>query len=346
MSEKVPNRKAGADARAKVLSPQQRRDIARRAAAARWGVPLASHEGMLNLAGWRNIPCWVLDDQRRIISQRSFMEIVGMKQGSAIHIGHRISQILDPKNLKSETASALINAVENPIRFLDAEQLMSNGYDGAIIADFCNAVLYARRTGNLAGAVLDYADQAERLLVALAKTSIVSLIDGATGYQEVRDRFALQKILEQYITDEWAKWSRRFKPEFYKELFRLKGIPFPPSEGTQKPSCVGHWTNDLVYSRLAPGILKKLREVNPRTASGTRARKHHQHLTDDVGVPELQDHLSNVTFLMKTCQTWEEFKQRLDIAAARYGDTMSLSLNDPLRPSSSQNQGPPSPESS
>ena len=163
---------------------------------------------------------------------------------------------------------------------------------------------------------------------SLAKLGIVALVDEATGYQEVRDRLALQKILEKYITDEWAKWTKRFPNDFYRHLFRLKKMPFPPAEGTQKPSYVGHWTNDVVYSRLAPGILKKLREVNPRAPTGHRLRKHHQHLTEDVGVPELQQHLSNVMFLMKSCQSWSEFKQRLDIAAPRYGDTMSLNLMD------------------
>jgi hypothetical protein len=66
--------------------------------------------------------------------------------------------------------------------------------------------------------------------------------------------------------------------------------------------------------------------VNPKSLSGNRARKHHQHLTEDVGIPELQQHLSNVIFLMKGCQSWSEFKQRLDIAAPKYGDTMSLGL--------------------
>jgi hypothetical protein len=103
-------------------------------------------------------------------------------------------------------------------------------------------------------------------------------------------------------------------------------VGFSPEEGKLKPSYVGHWTNDVVYSRLAPGVLKKLREVNPKNPTGHRLRKHHQHLTEDVGVPELQQHLSNLTFLMKGCQTWSEFKQRLDIAAPKFGDTMSLNL--------------------
>src|SRR6185436_13658606 len=107
------------------------------------------------------------------------------------------------------------------------------------------------------------------------------------------------------ITDEWAKWTRRFPDEFYRHLFRLKSMSYPPGKGHAKPSFVGHWTNDVVYSRLAPGILKKLRDLNPRQGKGnSRARKHHQHLTEDIGVPELEQHLSNVIFLMRTCTSW------------------------------------------
>lgn len=97
-------------------------------------------------------------------------------------------------------------------------------------------------------------------------------------------------FLSGYLKDEWSKWTKRFPNEFYKELFRLKGINFP-SAGNQKPSYVDHWTNDIVYSRLKPGLQKRLKELNPRTGSGNRARKHHQHLTDDLGVPELERHL-------------------------------------------------------
>ena len=108
----------------------------------------------------------------------------------------------------------------------------------------------------------------------------------------------------------------------------MKGIPFPPLEGTRKPAYVGHWTNNVVYDRLAPGIRKKLREVNPSRPGKGRVRKHHQHLTDEIGVPELKAHLSNVTFLMKTCKDWNEFIRRLDVAAPKYNDTLPLPLND------------------
>jgi hypothetical protein len=150
MSEKSGSRgKAGGDARAKKLTPEQRSEIARRAAAAKWNIAQATHDGTLRLGGWRNIPCWVLTDERRIISQRSFMEVIGMKQGVMIPIADRVSYILDPKNLKSESAEELIKAVENPIRFLTKDGIQAFGYDGEIIVDFCKAVLHARRAGRL-----------------------------------------------------------------------------------------------------------------------------------------------------------------------------------------------------
>lgn len=160
----------------------------------------------------------------------------------------------------------------------------------------------------------------------LAHIGVVALVDEATGYQDIRDRVALQTILDRYIKDEWSKWTKRFPNDFYRELFRLKNIEFPRA-GNQRPAYVGHWTNDIVYSRLTPGLLKKLRDLNPRNEKGARARKHHQHLTDDLGVPELHQHLPNVIFLMKGCDTWEEFKPRLDRAATKFGDTMPLGLN-------------------
>jgi hypothetical protein len=149
------------------------------------------------------------------------------------------------------------------------------------------------------------------IMRSLAKLGIIALVDEATGYQELRDRLALQKMLEKYFTDEWAKWTRTFPDEFYKHLFRLKGLEYPVPGG-RRPRFVGHWTNDIVYLRLAPGVLEELRKKNPRNEiTGERLQKHHQYLTRDYRHPALKEHLSNVIFLMRTCATDEEFREKL-----------------------------------
>jgi hypothetical protein len=308
----VPNRGAGGKARAESLTPERRRDIARRAAAAKWSIPCASHEGTLNIGGWKNIPCWVLDDERRIISQRSFMVIIGMPNSVKMPIGERVSQILDPRNLRSESVAKFISAVETPIRFLNTESIQTQGYEGSIIVEFCRAVLFARRVGNLVGGALEYADQAERLLAAIANTGIDALIDEATGYQEVRAKDALAQILEKYIAQELQPWTKTFPDLFYQEIYRLRKWDWLGEKRISRPQVIAKWTNDFIYDRLAPGVREELCAKNPVTDSGRRKDKHHQWLTGDVGHPQLRSHLEGVIRLLRGCKTWGEFKNFLD----------------------------------
>ena len=99
-------------------------------------------------------------------------------------------------------------------------------------------------------------------------------------------------------------------------MFRLRQLPL---NGTaKKPQYIGHITNDLVYARLAPGILKELRSKNPCTDAGHRKTTHHQWLTPDLGHPRLLQHLSAVTARMKANDDWRAFKAMLDRALPRY----------------------------
>lgn len=84
------------------------------------------------------------------------------------------------------------------------------------------------------------------------------------------------------------------------------------------PSLVGKLTNDLVYQRLAPGVLDELTKLNPKTTKGTRRHRHHQWLTRDVGHPRLREHLSAVVALMKASAKWEDFKRMINRALPKY----------------------------
>lgn len=160
----------------------------------------------------------------------------------------------------------------------------------------------------------------------MARVGIAALIDEATGYQEIRDRLALAKILERYLMNEgYRKWERTFQVDYYKEIFRLRGWTFEPMS-TARPQLIGKFTRNVVYDRLAPGVLRKLDELNPKDDLGKRKRKFFQYFTGDVGVPELREHLSNVVFLMKASTDWEDFIDRLDRAKPRVGDTLRLPL--------------------
>lgn len=339
MIEKVPNRKAGGLARRDALTKEQRQEIARRAAQSRWmrqshegPILEATYTGVLKI-GDKEIPCAVLSNGQRILSDNGITNaLLGSRSGASKRLrkaaqeeGAHLPLFLAPSNLKPFISEDLYIGPLLPIAYESGKRVLV-GFDAELLPTVCDIWLRARQAGALQAQQLDKAQQAEILLRGLAKIGILALVDEATGYQDIRDRLALQAILDHYLKDEWSKWTKRFPNEFYKELFRLKRIDFPQA-GKQKPSYVGHWTNDIVYSRLTPGLQKKLKELNPRNEKGNRARKHHQHLTEDLGVPELERHLSNVTFLMKTCDTWEEFKTKLDRAATKFGDTMPLGID-------------------
>ena len=69
----------GGIARAEKLTPEERREIAQRAADARWNVviPKATHAGELHI-GDIPIPCAVLDNKTRVLTQRGFSMAVGL----------------------------------------------------------------------------------------------------------------------------------------------------------------------------------------------------------------------------------------------------------------------------
>ena len=72
------HRARGGFARAEVLTPEQRREIARGAAQARWNgtTPRATHTGELRV-GDMVIPCSVLEDGTRVLTESGFATALG-----------------------------------------------------------------------------------------------------------------------------------------------------------------------------------------------------------------------------------------------------------------------------
>jgi hypothetical protein len=124
----------------------------------------------------------------------------------------------------------------------------------------------------------------------------------------VRARDALAKILQAFIAKELRKWIKTFPPDYYRELFRL--LKWKLEDVKQMPSYMGKLTNDLVYARLAPGVLTELQRKNPVTETGRRRHKHHQWLTEEVGDPKLRMHLAKLVTLMQASEDMEQFRKR------------------------------------
>jgi hypothetical protein len=321
-------------ARAAALDPERRAEIASEAAAKRWSYPQADFTGELKI-GDMVFPCSVLSDGTRILTQTDFMTGMGMyysgwvaQQQSKNEASADVPHFLAFKSLEPFINKHLGELQSISIKYRTEKGNVAHGIKAEIIPKICDVWLDAEESGKLGHRQKKIAQSAKLLMRSLAHVGIIALVDEATGYQEIRDRKALQIILDKYLTDEWAKWTKTFPDEFYKELFRLKNVSYPVGKGGKKPSYVGHWTNDIVYSRLAPGVTRELKNKNPREpGASSRKRKHHQFMTRDYGHPALTEHLSNITFLMSGCSSWDDFKQRLNRARPKYGDTISMDLD-------------------
>src|SRR3989338_3272931 len=183
------------------------------------------------------------------------------------------------------------------------------GVPAELLPEICNLWLRARKGGKLSTRDLAIADRAEAVISALAHVGIVALVDEATGYQETRDRYELQKILAKYIAKELLPWTLTFPHEFYQEMFRLRGWEYNATSKRKKPMYAGKLTRELIYAKLPKGVIKKLSRINPRQEE-TKMRKYHHHrfLTHDVGNPHLSKQIAVVTTLMKISPNWRVFQ--------------------------------------
>jgi hypothetical protein len=330
-----PSGKAlGGIARAKALSPEERAEIARKGAMARWdnSIPKATHTGEIHI-GELTIACAVLPDGTRVLSQRGVGKALGRRYGSVKANaerpagGERLPYFLHASALIPFITNELLVVLQRPFEYRHTTGGgIAFGIEATALPAICDVWLKARDAGKLTKPQIEIAKRADMLVRGLARVGIVALVDEATGYQEVRDRLALQKILDKYLTEERAKWAKTFPDDFYKKLFRLKKWDFNPGS-MRRPGVVGTYTNDIVYDRIAPGVLKKLQELNPVTETGWRKGKHHQHFSGDFGLPELTKHINNVMFLMDGAgDDWNLFKRLLGRAAPKQGDTIPLDL--------------------
>jgi len=329
----------GGLARAKKLTPEQRSESARLAVEARWAkegkvpLPRATHEGLLHV-GDVVIPCAVLENGQRVLTQSGFMKALGRarqaKGREYYDADVNLPAFLTAKNLKPFISKEW-EVTSSQIEFRTVRGMTAFGYPAELLPRVCDVFLDADEIGALTKGQKHIAAQARLLIRGLARVGIIALVDEATGYQDERARDALAKILEAFIAKELRPYIRTFPTDFYKEMFRLRQIPY--RSDVKRPQYIGVLTNDLVYARLAPGVLDELRRVTPRDEKGRLKHHLHRRLTEDVGHPKLQQHLSAVTALMKASDTWKQFKPMVERALPKY---KRLPLFDGLEPKESK----------
>lgn len=293
-------------------------EVAKMGAQARWGdgatLPRAlwgAHDQPLKI-GNIELPCYVLDDERRVLTASGVQGGMAIAQGGSMKKGlSRLELFVSGKIISPFISNDLRDRVENPILFRTPANGKAYGYEAEILVELCEAVLAARQAGKLQLQQLPIAQQCEILMRGFARVGIVALVDEVTGYERVRKRGDLHKILEAYIAKELLPWSKMFPDSFYEEMFRLHGWPYDP-KSVARPGVVGKITNKYIYEALPDGVLDELKSKNP-----DNKKRHHQYLTEDVGHPHLQRQITAMTTLMRAADDWSQFKKLYERAQAR-----------------------------
>ena len=251
----------GGQARANVLTPDQRKEIARKAVNARWEKakanskqvsaagkslknneddpvqdPIALFPGKLSI-GDVEFNVYVLDNRKRVMTQREVVRVLTGKDSgklSALLGVKALSEFIDLESLLSQTISFSIPGT----------QFKGVGYEATLLLDICDAYLRARDERRLGGNELKLAKQAEIITRACAKVGIIALIDEATGYEAFRQKQELQLKLQAFIAEDMQDWAQMFPPGFWFELARLEGVRYSPrsrplrwGKYIMRPSC-------------------------------------------------------------------------------------------------------------
>lgn len=140
----------------------------------------------------------------------------------------------------------------------------------------------------------------------------------------INGRIINVKEILAYIDGKIRDYGIKFRQEFYKEIFRLKGWVIPDSGVIkEKPQIVAVYTALYIYGRFPKEILTELQDSNKfNDEMGQRMYKHFNLLTPD-GVIKLEKFINDSIDIMKKCQNWDEFVRE---HAKAYGKPFQTSL--------------------
>ncbi len=321
----------GGIARAKKLSKEERSLIAKKAATSRWSeaIPQAicgSTDKPLRIAN-KELECYVLDDGTRVLTQAGFLDALGRHRKARVRYRNqedRVPAIIQGKSIRPYVSNEVLEKTR-PIVFRTPHGTRAYGFRAELLPLVCEIYLKARDENVLPANQQHVAKQADILIRGLATVGIIALIDEVTGYQDIRPKDALTRILEAFIAKELQPYVQTFPEDYYRQTFRLRGLNYP-TDSVKRPQYFGILTNDVIYRRLAPGVLKELRTITERSETGRPKHKYFQRLTSNIGYPKLRELLGAVVATMKLSDDWNDFMDKLNKMYPRYGDTLPLPL--------------------
>ena len=287
--------------------------------------------GQLPLGGIENVDCANAHDGRkvlRLISAQSFFQIIGVSYNVHNPSGNLAVPFGHPKMMSSRERK-IFEDLAHPIRLMDGN-VEKDYYDHALLIDYAKAILRLRRAKRLPDTFADYANNCELFIMGLANVGLAAMIDEATGYDKQKKRQEYLELFREYIREHQSKWEKEFSDEFFDGIYGIYHLE--KTDRNRHPQFFAHFILRYIYTPLANSkgaILEMLKEKDPVVSSG-RGRKYklHQFLSDNVGKPELQRHLSSVCTLLRISDDKGMFDRLFRRAFPQRGDQMEFDFDD------------------
>jgi len=333
MADEEKQGSKGGQARRDALSPHERKQIAKKAADARWGsqMPQATHDGPLQI-GDKVLVAANLPNGKRLISQGTFLIALGRSRTPKAGTGgfstvDGLPFFLSAKTLKPFISDELMVST-TPILFRMRNGQRTVGYDALLLPMVCEVYqkLHDSLTKKLATGTDSEVRHAKKvyaqyqhiiaacdtLVNGFANRGIIALVDDATGYQDDRIRQDVERIIKLYVADTLIPWVvAKFPPVFFREAYRILGWEYKPGQTKHSPY-MGKFINKYVFEALPPGVLAELKLRLPKNEHGNRRAKLWQLLTVDTGIPHLDRQLTADITIMQLSDTKQQFEDQWD----------------------------------
>jgi hypothetical protein len=314
--------------RAEILSRSRRKEIARHAAAARWGgkPPKATHKGTFKQEFGIDVDCYVLDDTGKtaVVSQTGLGSALGLSPR-----GNALPRFLATQAMSNAVGAELREKLTNPLKFqwgsggAGPPTVTINGFDATLLIDISNAIIAAEADGQLEGGRYDnIIRQAHIIVGASAKSGIKYLVYALAGYSPTAEEVIT--AFKTYVQEEARKYEPEFPNELYLEWYRLYEIRVPDRG---KPWHFKYLTVNHIYYPLARSSGKILTLLRAHKANGgDRAKKLFQFL-NEIGARALRMHLGRVLEMAESSPNRDTYEQKI---MERFGGERQLELPMPM----------------
>ncbi len=315
------------------LSIEGRKELARSAAKARWkkakaasiaaggengpyqpmivegndtgnnNLPVARWPGVLKIGSSTEIPCYVLDDGRRVITRAAATAVLTDGKG-----GGNLEQYLVVEGLKGFVPPGFRDQmIDFEVREIAAAfNIRTRGISAETFVEICQAYVAAFEADALTtDRQRVIAIKAAMFLAACAKVGLIAMIDEATGYQYARASDALEMKLRLFLAEEMRKWEKTFPDQLWEQFGRLTNW-----QGAlhSRPKYWGNLVMEFIYENLDPDVAEWLRQNAPKPQHG---QNYHQWLSEQYGLKKLVEHIWKIIGIASTCDTIEQLRKQL-----------------------------------